>query len=156
MSNLTDQHYRDKIRSIVSIDEASGCWIIQRAVRSHDGYARLSFRGDCDALAHRVAYTVFHGPIPAGLFVCHRCDRRLCVNPEHLFLGTHDDNMADMVAKQRATGHRVQLDEQSALAIHRDPRPTRVVALEYGISQQMVHHIRAGRRWCHVTGGVRS
>ena len=68
------------------------------------GYGRLRWppiRGGKFCYAHRVAWMLEHGPIPAGLYVLHRCDNRKCVNLEHLFLGTHGDNMADMLAKKR-------------------------------------------------------
>jgi len=81
------------------VDPVSGCHIWQ-ASTDRQGYGQMSFRGR-RFLTHRLAWIVRHGAIPRGLCVCHRCDDRRCCNPDHMFLGTHDANMADMKAKNR-------------------------------------------------------
>jgi hypothetical protein len=76
------------------------CWEWQ-GYRTPDGYGRLQrFRGRME-LAHRVAWESVKGPIPDGMLVCHTCDNPPCVNPAHLFLGTHLDNARDKMAKGR-------------------------------------------------------
>lgn len=73
------------------------CWLWNKAI-DKAGYGRF---GSGSLYSHRESYKLFIGAIPEGMLVCHKCDIRTCVNPEHLFLGTYDDNNQDMIAKKR-------------------------------------------------------
>lgn len=81
-----------------SVPGPRGCRIWVRATAR--GYGVLQIKRH-QVLAHRVAWELAFGPIPAGLFVLHACDERRCVNPNHLMLGTHTANVVDMISKRR-------------------------------------------------------
>ncbi|OHE77463.1 MAG: hypothetical protein A3F67_02550 [Verrucomicrobia bacterium RIFCSPHIGHO2_12_FULL_41_10] len=80
------------------INELTECWEWQGSLRK--GYGWMSVKRHAMS-AHRFSYSHFVGEIPDELFVCHVCDNRRCCNPKHLFIGTHEDNMKDMVIKGR-------------------------------------------------------
>lgn len=79
------------------IKKVGDCWEWQGA-RTEKGYGRLSINNR-DKRAHRVAWELTYGPIPQGLLVCHHCDNPSCINPNHLFIGTHQDNINDAIKK---------------------------------------------------------
>lgn len=81
------------------VDRGDGCWE-WRGCKKRNGYGWVGVRKE-QWVAHRLAWTFVNGPIPTGLHVCHRCDNPSCVRPDHLFIGSHADNMADMKAKGR-------------------------------------------------------
>lgn len=89
---------KDKIMNSYRVSD-NGCWEWTGIISKH-GYGQLHF-GDCASNAHRVSYMVFKGPIKEKLLVCHSCDNRKCVNPDHLWLGTTKDNAQDCVKKGR-------------------------------------------------------
>lgn len=138
----------------------SECWLWDRDVY-HNGYGRILVGGK-SSLTHRLAFQLLKGPIPTGLFVCHRCDVRNCINPDHLFLGTPLDNMRDCHNKGRTSRLKgierwnAVLNEEQVRLILQLHVPFKVgskkIARTLGISNwQAIHGVLSGRRWKHVT-----
>lgn len=101
--------------------------------------------------AHRFAWELEHGPIAEGLFVCHHCDNRACVNPAHLFLGTAQDNMDDMVSKDRQKWNKLEPCDVAMIQIRRMlGAQRRALAREYGVNECTIGDICYRRTWKHV------
>lgn len=105
-------------------------------------------------MAHRLAYEAHRGPIPADMQVCHRCDVRACINPDHLFLGTIRDNQADKVSKNRqAKGEKVHLSKLSETQVHEIRAATGTktdIGQRFGVSRQAVGLIKRRAVWKHI------
>lgn len=109
--------------------------------------------------AHRLSWELFRGPIPDGLLVCHKCDTRPCVNPEHLFLGTSKDNAHDKMRKGRwRRGDRPQgessaqakLKEIDALFILTSSESSRDLATRFQVCKETINNIKGRRTWRHL------
>ena len=119
----------------------TGCWIWLGSTK-RNGYGAVWRQGK-EILAHRESYRLFRGEIPAGLNVLHSCDERSCVNPDHLRIGTHKENMRDAVIRYRLG----KLTKSEVDGIRADPRSTRKVGADYGVSAGHVSAIKRGVAW---------
>lgn len=137
-----------------------GCWIWLGAPQGSNGYGSLKVDGR-KTFAHRYSWALVNGPVPPGLCVLHRCDRPLCVNPEHLFLGSNQDNVDDRTAKGRSAGNKTNhhagashykttLSESDVRRIRADSRAHNLIARDYKISNPAVSAIKSRRTWRHV------
>lgn len=153
-----DAHHRENLRGVpfnerYHADPDAKCWLWVGGVNS-DGYGVWTAHGETKA--HRASWVLHNGAIPAERHVLHKCDRPNCVNPDHLFLGTHQDDMADLRAKGRAYGakgeanYSAKLTSDQAMAIMCDGRPGAIIAAEFGITKEMVSNIRNGKSWTHL------
>lgn len=143
-------------------DFANGCW--QWTSTSNRGRGVFTAQKG-RMLASRASWVIHRGPIPEGMHVLHACDNPRCVNPEHLFLGTHDDNMADKKEKGRA--HRLpgerhplaKITDDVAREIYdavvRRGEPSPAVAKMYQVNYHTVRKIATGKQWSSATGALR-
>lgn len=144
------------------VEKSDGCWNWTATTRGSNGYGQIGEggQGGRNLSAHRVSWEIHNGPIPDGMFVLHRCDNPLCVNPDHLWLGTIAENNADRERKGRGADRRgeksttAKLTTEQVLAIRSDHRPQRIVAEAYGIRQGHVSRLKNGTRWPHLNAQV--
>ena len=143
------------IRFFEKVNKREGCWIWTGSVIKKDHpYGRLWYKNR-KFLAHRISWVLHYGEIPKGMWVLHKCDNPLCVNPDHLFLGTRSDNVRDAVKKGRAfipllrgEQHPMhKLTKLQAEEIRRAPGSQRAIGRKFGICQFVVCAIKNNKLW---------
>jgi hypothetical protein len=153
----------ERIKRNVSINEATGCWEWQGSKKRGYGHTIIGSRTDGTrktVAAHRLSYETFVGPIPDGMEVCHKCDNPCCVNPEHLFVGTRQDNIDDREAKGRnnppqgSRHSKAKLTETDVLSarferFHKNTSYQKL-ADKYGVSKKTIQNAIKGRTWMCV------
>lgn len=156
--------YEERFRS--KIDKGPGCWEWQ-AGRDDKDYGRFCLDGK-SVLAHRLSYELDVEPIPEDLCVLHRCDNPGCVNPEHLFLGTQQDNIQDMIDKGRKVWRKPPTtrgeDSPVAKLVESQVHEIRSLFAEgwgrkdigdaYGIAEPSVTRIGTRKSWAHVAEAI--
>lgn len=140
------------------VKKTESCWLWQ-AHKNHKGYGMFHYKKEMSA--HKFSYMLHKGNVPEGMYVCHSCDTPACVNPEHLWLGTNDDNQKDSTLKGRrklfsTRGSNVgtaKLNEEKVRQIKiliKQGKSNSQIAKEFNISPQTIHAIAKRGYWDHV------
>lgn len=145
----------DKERFLLnSVQQPNGCWVWSGTCQ-RDGYGSLSINSK-PVRAHIFSYKTFVGEVTKDLCVLHTCDNPLCVNPDHLWLGTRAENNADRAAKKRSADSKGEKHNQAKLtadqvaAIRKDSRQQKTIAQQYGVSQSCISRIKSNNVWSHL------
>lgn len=126
--------------------------------RNKGGYGRIR-RNNLDWTSHRYSWFIHFGEIPNNLFVLHKCDNRICVNPDHLFLGTHKDNMKDMSNKKRTRDQNgskhscSKLNEFQVLEIRNrlsNGEEGKKLSIEFNVCPMTISNIKLRKKWKHI------
>ena len=148
----------DRFWSFSIPEPNSGCWLWTGGVCGN-GYGGFNLvRPRKSISASRFAFELTHGSIPDGLHVLHRCDNKLCVNPEHLYAGTRSQNMQDAYDRGRqpfrsgVLRHNAKLTDEIVREIRRSDKMGAEWARELGVSSVVIYNIRNGKTWRHVSG----
>lgn len=134
----------------VAVRGPNECWS-WTASKKQDGYGQIRM-GNRMVLAHRVAWMLANGPIPESISVCHTCDNRACVNPSHLWLGTHRQNILDRHEKGRSKGGsqrgeahpKSKLTNKDVAAIRQSGLTSIALGKMYGVHPVYIRHLRRG------------
>lgn len=153
-----DEDILDRFWNKVEILGENDCWNWLAYIDRH-GYGNFQLNGK-PWLVHRLSWIIKSGEIPGDLLVCHTCDNRKCVNPDHLFIGTNQDNSKDMISKGRGRcnyqygedNHNSKLTTEQALMVKHSTRPCAELSLELGVDYNTVWRIRKGLRWGWLDG----
>lgn len=135
--------------------ELNGCWMWNGTILKN-GYGNFRNEHGRAEGPHRVAYRILKGDIPNGYDVCHMCDVRACINPDHLFVGTRLDNMTDAVHKGRmprgdkGNHPTAKLLPHEVIEIRHAIGSAAIIAEQYGIHPNHVYDIRNGRKWVYL------
>lgn len=140
----------------VEIREKNKCWNWTGGC-SLNGYGQISKNGKQKS-AHRISWELHYGKISDGMHVCHKCDNKQCVNPYHLFLGTHQDNMVDRdkkgrqsIGENRPTSKLTKKQVLEIIDQYTGKRGEQIkLAKKYGVSKTAIGHVIHNRTWRHL------